>query len=88
LGVYVKVMAEATSEGAALLASAEQAHRDGHFAQVRKILAQLARSATLTDEEQQRARALRARLSPDPLVAVLIVTCLILFISVVISTWR
>ncbi len=81
-------MAEATSEGAALLARAEQAHRSGHFAQVRTLLAQLARGGTLTAEEQQRALALRARLRPDPLVTVLVVTCVILFISVVTSTWR
>lgn len=81
-------MAEATSEGSTLLARAEQAHRGGHFAQVRALLAELARDETLTAEEKQRALALRARLRPDPLVTVLIVTCLILFVLVVTSTWR
>ena len=56
-------MAEATSEGSALLARAEQAHRGGHFAQVRALLAELARDETLTAEEKQRALALRARLA-------------------------
>ena len=69
-----------------LLDRAEQAHRSGHFAEVRSLLAQLAAPRSPADRE--RAEALRARLRPDPLVALLIVACLILFVAVVGSTWR
>lgn len=86
--VYVEAMAEQTSAAAALLERAEQAHRGGHFAQVRTLLKELAASGTLTAQEQQQAQALRARLRPDPLVAVLILICVLLFISVVTATWR
>ena len=44
--------------------------------------------ATLTAAEKQRVQALRDRLRPDPLVALLIVVCLILLVAVVRATWR
>jgi hypothetical protein len=79
-------MAEIGSECAALLDRAEQAHRNGRFAQVRTLLGELGRRGTAA--EQQRAEALRARLRPDPLVAVLLIVCLVLFVSVIRATWR
>lgn len=80
-------MPELASDPAALLDLAEQAHRGGRFAQVRSLLAQLA-GQTLAPAEQQRATALRDRLRPDRLVAILIAVCLLLFVAIIRSTWR
>ncbi len=80
-------MTELSSDSAALLERAEQAHKAGRFALVRSLLAKLS-GQPLSAAEQQRATALRNRLRPDPLVALLIVACLILFVSVVSATWH
>ena len=80
-------MPELPSDSAALLDRAEQAHRGGRFAEVRAILAQLAGQA-VSPTDQRRAEALRNRLRPDPLVALLIAACLLLFVAVVSRTWR
>ena len=80
-------MAELGSDSAALLERAEQAHREGRFAQVRALLRELGRR-TLPAAEQQRVTALRDRLRPDPFVALLLLACLILFASVVRGFWR
>lgn len=80
-------MAETTAE-TRLLDRAEQAHRGGRFAEERKLLAELRGRGGLTTAEQQRAAALWARLSPDPLVAGLIVVCAILFVSVAAGYWH
>ncbi len=80
-------MTEPTSDRAALLDRAEQAHKAGRFALVRSLLAELS-GHSLSAAEQQRATTLRDRLRPDPLVALLIVACLILFVSVVSVHWH
>lgn len=83
-------MVEETS-GSELLDRAEQAHRSGRFAQMRQLLQRLhdlAARGVLSVAEQQRAQALWARLRPDPLVAGLVLACLLLFVSVVGSTWH
>lgn len=80
-------MAEEMS-GSELLDRAEQAHRGGRFAQVRQLLKTLAARGTASAAEQQRAQALWARLGPDPLVAGLVLACLVLFVAVVSSTWH
>lgn len=83
-------MVEETS-GSELLDCAEQAHRGGRFAQMRQLLQRLqdlAARGVLSAAEQQRVQALWARLRPDPLVAGLVIACLLLFVSVVGSTWH
>lgn len=81
-------MSEIRSESVELLDRAEQAHRNGRFALMRKLLVELGRAGPLAPAEQQRVAALRERLRPDPLVALLIAACLILLGAVVSSTWR
>jgi hypothetical protein len=71
-----------------LLDSAEQAQRSGHFARTRSLLRQLAARGGLSAEDEKRAAALRERLRPDPLVAWLVLACLVLFIAVVATHWR
>jgi hypothetical protein len=72
-----------------LLARAEQAHREGRFAATRALLRELKQQpAPLTPEEQDRAAALAARFRPDPLAAILLITCLLLFALVVARYWN
>ena len=73
---------------AELLDRAEQAQRSGHFARTRALLRELAARGGLSPEEDQRAAALRERLRPDPLVAGLVLACLLLFVAVVATHWR
>lgn len=72
-----------------LLDRAEQAHREGRFATTRALLRELKQQpAPLTPAEQARAAALSARFRPDPLAAILLVSCLLLFILVVARYWN
>ena len=80
-------MTELASDRGPLLDRAEQAHKAGRFALVRTLLAELS-GQSLSPAEEQRATALGNRLRPDPLVALLIVACLILFVSVVSVHWH
>jgi hypothetical protein len=72
-----------------LIDQAEAAHRAGRFAEVRALLKQLrAQAPRLTDAERQRVDALVARLRPDPLAAILLVGCLLLFALVIARYWN
>lgn len=72
-----------------LLDRAEQAHREGRFATTRALLRELKQQpAPLTPEEQARAAALTARFHPDPLAAILLISCLLLFTLVVARYWN
>lgn len=71
-----------------LIDQAEAAHRAGHFTQVRALLKQLAAERGLGDADQKRVEALAARLRPDPLAAILLVTCLLLFALVIARYWN
>jgi hypothetical protein len=71
-----------------LLDQAEAAHRVGHFAQVRALLKQLSAERGLSDADQKRLEALAARLRPDPLAAILLVACLLLFALVIARYWN
>lgn len=81
------VPAAPPSAASALLERAEQAHREGHFAEVRALVRQ-ARAQALTPQEEERAAALTARFRPDPLAALLLVACLLLFALVIARYWN
>lgn len=72
----------------ALIDQAEAAHRAGHFTEVRALLKQLSAERGLSDADRQRLEALSARLRPDPLAAILLVLCLLLFALVIARYWN
>jgi hypothetical protein len=67
-----------TPEATDLLDRAEQLLQTGHFAAARKLLAE-----PPTAGDGPRRAQLLARLAPDPLVAVLIAACLLLFFALI-----
>lgn len=80
--------ASAAAPAPTLLDQAEAAHRSGHFAQVRALLKQLQSERGLSDADRRRIEALAARLRPDPLAAILLVACLLLFALVIARYWN
>jgi hypothetical protein len=72
-------------EPMAALQQAEAELNAGHFAQARQ---QLAACSPGSEAEKVQLAALRARLRPDPLAAILIVTCLVVMALAVGLTWR
>ena len=68
------------SSGSEALDRAEQALKTGRFAAARTLLAA---ARPTTDADQQRARALWARLAPDPLAIGLVAACLVLFVALI-----
>jgi hypothetical protein len=77
-----------TLSAATLLDRAEQALKSGHFAAARGLLRQVAEDKQASVDEVLVARlaTLRERLSPDPLIPILILLCLFLYGAIIVST--
>lgn len=73
-----------TDDAAALLDSAEQELKRGHFAAARVKLAASEKSDDKSDALKERRTKLWARLSPDPMIPWLVGACLILFVTLIV----
>lgn len=71
------------SDASELLDSAEQALKRGHFAAARIKLAESEKSDEKSDALKARRAKLWTKLSPDPMIPLLIAACLALYVTLI-----